>query len=160
MRIERKLETNLQEQLSHYENLLNFASQKSEILKDGTGKNNVAPLRCIVQQETKVVSTLNELEQQRLSLMGTTKLDNVIAACPEQEQKTKLISLRERIKEIVVKLEEKNTRNKLMLDVSLRIIGKVLSTVQGLSAPEKMTYSRLRKQTAASRPFPAVNFKI
>jgi flagellar biosynthesis/type III secretory pathway chaperone len=161
MRIERRIEANLQEQLEHYENLLGFAEQKAEILKKSADRGNLAPLRNIVTKEVQIVSALNELEKQRLSLLGTSKLETVIEHSDEPEQKKELCSLKARIKKVMKDLEEKNTHNRLMLEVSLKIIGRVLSAVKDLSSPQKSTYSRIRKPGAVqNRSFQALNIKV
>ena len=62
------------------------------------------------------------------------------------DSRDKLLQLKEAIQTVATKLHRLNSKNSIALNVSLKIINKMIQSVKDLSIGKEVTYSRVKKQ--------------
>jgi flagellar biosynthesis/type III secretory pathway chaperone len=141
MQIAKSIQENLESQLKQYENLLELAGEKS-VLFSRTDRRPVE-VQTLVTKETTVVSTLKHLESERQSICGDKDFHEIVEVAGDFKEP--LLSIKEKLKGASLEIKKLNEKNKLMLETSLKIIGKMIRAVKNLTVLEEPTYSRIQK---------------
>lgn len=144
MEIVQNITENLQEQLEQYERLLLLAEEKSHVISQKASDREVADLQKLVRSEVKVVSVLKELEAKRRVIAQDHDFAEFLTG--NNDSRDKLIQLKEAIQDVATKLHRLNSKNSIALNVSLKIINKMIQSVKDLSVGKEVTYSRVKKQ--------------
>jgi len=158
MEIVLSVKDNLEAQVDQYQQLLELAQQKSHLLAMPDGKREVEGLNALTKEEVQVVNVLRELETERQTLTQEKSFDEI--AEDAGEHKEVLEKARESLKEIATKLHRVNERNALAIEVSLKVIGKVMDTVRSLTAPQNLTYSRIKKPVKSGPGLSSLNLTV
>jgi flagellar biosynthesis/type III secretory pathway chaperone len=150
-----RIQHNLEQQADCFDKLITLAEQKNVLLTSTEKKPDA--IRELVKEEVQVVSVLKELEQERVVLCDGKKLDDLDVE--NEPERSSLNTLKTRLVSAVGYLKDLNHKNSVALQISLKIIGKVLAAVRDLHSPSKATYSRVKKQTK-NYSHQALNLKI
>jgi len=160
MEINKVIHNNLESQLEQYNKLLAFANEKATILSRPSSDQDVNELNALVREEVKVVSVLHELESHRQEVVartGVEEANNQVEQITETAVSHKLVEdsdledlkaiteVKKTIREVAVELKRVNEKNSIALEVSLRIINKIIQSVKDMTAPDEHVYSRVKK---------------
>lgn len=143
MEIVQNITENLEEQLGQYEKLLQLAEKKSLVISNRASKREAEDLQKLVRSEVQVVSVLKELEAKRKIITEDRDFETILSE--NQSSQDRLLHLKEAIKQVALKLHRLNSRNSIALNVSLKIINKMIKSVRDLSTGKEVTYSRVKK---------------
>ena len=144
MEIVQNITENLEDQLVQYQRLLNLAEQKSHLISQKAADREVEDLHKLVKSEVQVVSVLKELENKRRGIAKDQDFDSILGE--SDVSRDKLVQLKDAIKDVAFKLHKINSKNSLALNVSLKVINKMIQSVKDLSIGKEVTYSRVKKQ--------------
>ena len=144
MEIVQNITENLEDQLEQYQRLLNLAEQKSHLISQKSADREVEDLHKLVKSEVQVVSILKELENKRRGIAKDQDFDSILGE--SDVSRDKLVQLKDAIKDVAFKLHKINSKNSLALNVSLKVINKMIQSVKDLSIGKEVTYSRVKKQ--------------
>ena len=144
MEIVQNITENLEDQLEQYQRLLNLAEQKSHLISQKAADMEVEDLHKLVKSEVQVVSVLKELENKRRGIAKDQDFDSILGE--SDVSRDKLVQLKDAIKDVAFKLHKINSKNSLALNVSLKVINKMIQSVKDLSIGKEVTYSRVKKQ--------------
>jgi flagellar biosynthesis/type III secretory pathway chaperone len=111
-----KLTVSLQTLAGLHVALLDTAKKKQQILISG----EVNPLLAILSEEAKLVKKIKEAEEVRTALFGEQpSLDDFIAKQQDGAEKEELISLHQKLKELLEDIEQVNGTNQQLIQQSL-----------------------------------------
>lgn len=143
MEIVQNITDNLEDQLEQYQRLLNLAERKSHLISQKASDREVEDLHKLVKSEVQVVSILKELENKRKGIAKDQDFESILE---ESDSATdRLLQLKDAIKDVAFKLHKINSKNSLALNVSLKVINKMIQSVKDLSIGKEVTYSRVKK---------------
>lgn len=143
MEIVQNITDNLEDQLEQYQRLLSLAERKSHLISQKASDREVEDLHKLVKSEVQVVSILKELENKRKGIAKDQDFESILE---ESDSATdRLLQLKDAIKDVAFKLHKINSKNSLALNVSLKVINKMIQSVKDLSIGKEVTYSRVKK---------------
>jgi len=143
MEIVQNITENLEDQLEQYQRLLNLAERKSHLISKKASDREVEDLHKLVKSEVQVVSVLKELENKRKGIAKDQDFESILE--DSDVSRDRLMHLKDSIKEVAQKLHRINSKNSLALNVSLKVINKMIQSVKDLSIGKEVTYSRVKK---------------
>jgi len=143
MEIVQNITENLEDQLEQYQRLLNLAERKSHLISKKASDREVEDLHKLVKSEVQVVSVLKELENKRKGITKDQDFESILE--DSDVSRDRLMHLKDSIKEVAHKLHRINSKNSLALNVSLKVINKMIQSVKDLSIGKEVTYSRVKK---------------
>ena len=143
MEIVQNITENLEDQLEQYQRLLNLAERKSHLISKKASDREVEDLHKLVKSEVQVVSVLKELENKRKGITKDQDFESILE--DSDVSRDRLMHLKDSIKEVAQKLHRINSKNSLALNVSLKVINKMIQSVKDLSIGKEVTYSRVKK---------------
>ncbi len=143
MEIVQNITENLEDQLEQYQCLLNLAERKSHLISQKASDREAEDLHKLVKSEVRVVSILKELENKRKGIAQDQDFESILE--DSDVSRDKLMQLKDAIKEVAFKLHRINSKNSLALNVSLKVINKMIQSVKDLSIGKEVTYSRVKK---------------
>lgn len=143
MEIVQNITENLEDQLEQYQRLLNLAERKSHLISKKASDREVEDLHKLVKSEVQVVSVLKELENKRKGITKDQDFDSILQ--DSDVSRDRLVQLKDAIKDVAHKLHRVNSKNSLALNVSLKVINKMIQSVKDLSIGKEVTYSRVKK---------------
>ncbi|WP_048601394.1 flagellar protein FlgN [Rubeoparvulum massiliense] len=128
------LSQNLAEQLQGYEQLyqLAFTKRKSII------NNQMESLAKLIQEEKGLMQMLNQLEEVRQRIMGTTTattLHEVLSTCPDPVWHNRLLEQQHQLVQSIEQLRQLNEQNQDLIEESLHYLEKTITEVT--AAPEE-----------------------
>ena len=143
MEIVQNITDNLEDQLEQYQRLLSLAERKSHLISQKASDREVEDLHKLVKSEVQVVSILKELENKRKGIAKDQDFESILE---ESDSATdRLLQLKDAIKDVAFKLHKINSKNSLALNVSLKVINKMIQSVKDLSIGKEVTYSRVKR---------------
>ena len=143
MEIVQNITENLEDQLEQYQCLLNLAERKSHLISQKAPDREAEDLHKLVKSEVRVVSILKELENKRKGIAKDQDFESILE--DSEVSRDRLMQLKDAIKEVAFKLHRINSKNSLALNVSLKVINKMIQSVKDLSIGKEVTYSRVKK---------------
>ena len=143
MEIVQNITENLEDQLEQYQCLLNLAERKSHLISQKASDREAEDLHKLVKSEVRVVSILKELENKRKGIAKDQDFQSILE--DSDVSRDRLVQLKDAIKEVALKLHRINSKNSLALNVSLKVINKMIQSVKDLSIGKEVTYSRVKK---------------
>lgn len=152
------------------ENLLDVLEQEDCVCKELLGlsmkkppviiKGDITSLQAITEEEQRVVSRMNHLEQKREEVMkdianvlnkdvNTLKLVHLVEMLGSQpKEQAKLSQLNERLKETTAQMKRVNEQNRELLTTALEMVEFDLNLLKGLrTAPETANYNQAAANT-------------
>jgi len=149
------IQRNLEDQLGFYQNLLELAEKKGELLLGPGGPQEAVRLRDMVRQETLLIADLEELERARRNLCRGVDVDQIEAVA--QEKGIEFTKVRKELKSVALKLKDRNQKNQSVLQFSVKLVNRMIQVVRDLSAQDEVTYSRIRRKPGLGQR-PGLNF--
>ncbi|PUB14680.1 flagellar protein FlgN [Paenisporosarcina sp. OV554] len=124
--------TTLDELISIQNQLINFAEKKTTVLIE----RKVDELNKLVQEETKVVKQLNDLDNERERLVEillqkhpSLSFSQFVEQLPCDSTRSKLQSQLERLQQLMVELQAKNKINERLLTDSMSFVQHMIEQV-------------------------------
>lgn len=149
------IQRNLEDQLGFYQNLLDLAEKKGELLLGPGGPQEAMRLREMVRQETLLVAELEELERARRNLCRGADVEQIELVA--RENGLDFNRVRQELKSVALKLKDRNQKNQSVLQFSVKLVNRMIQVVRDLSAQEEVTYSRIRRKPGFHQR-PGLNF--
>jgi len=138
------LQSNLTSQLALYQELLQLAEAKGDLLATAGGNEEPQALREIVRSETLIVSNLEDLERERIRICGGMSAAEIEVKF--KEEAAEFSRLRTELKALALRLKERNQLNQSVLKFSLKLVSRMIQAIRDLSSKDELTYSRIRKR--------------
>ncbi|MDM5332430.1 flagellar protein FlgN [Ureibacillus composti] len=130
-----------------HRSLLEHAYRKTELVKKG----DMEELDQMLKIEQSHVAAIETLEQQRQQVVteylrakgiapaGTPTVANVIEATENEEQRTEIKAIRNRLISVVEELKKQNELNQKLVYQSLQFVNMTMETLR--PSPEQINYS-------------------
>ncbi len=137
----------LEKQILLYDDLLAISKEKKKVLLE----NNVETLTTMNTVENTIISKINRLEKQRLEVVkdicdvlamnqknfGLSELADTLN---NEEDKNKILEIRERFNDITNQLNEANEVNKNLIQNSLEYVNFTINTIRSVNQPMETGY--------------------
>jgi uncharacterized protein YicC (UPF0701 family) len=124
-----------------HKSLFELAERKTEILKG----NDIAELNSLLKEEQRHIYAIQQMEEQRKNatakmVQSSDQALSALIAAVNDEERTMIVDLKERLTEVIEKLKRQNDLNQQLIQQSLQFVHLSLDMI--LPQPEVYNYGR------------------
>lgn len=136
-----------EKQILLYNDLLAISTEKKNVIV----KNDLETLTTMNTVENSIISKVNRLEKQRLAIIkdicdvlsmniNTFTLTNLANSLNVEEDRVKVLDIRDRLNEIITTLNKVNEQNKNLIQSSLDYVNFSLNMIRSAKEPSGSGY--------------------